>query len=248
MILKMVLHIIRKTVVFHVSFMPIYLKSTVLSAICCPLQFCCARNCFFASGTILRKLFGFSNEKDSDVLIYGQRPPSVCVNDERSSNSENEKFHHKMQKQDLVRIFHALDSNKDGSVSTEEVLGLLEMLGLQHFCDDNMKIMMGLQVQMSCNDFCKLCQSLWEEAESEESMEEMSHEAELREAFSVFDKDGDGFITPSELQDVLLSLRQREGQDLENCKTMIARFDKNSDGRIDFMEFECMMKSINDSK
>ncbi|GLJ50556.1 hypothetical protein SUGI_1077090 [Cryptomeria japonica] len=198
--------------------MPIYLKSTVLSAICCPLQFCCARNCFFASGTILRKLFGFSNEKDSDVLIYGQRPPSVCVNDERSSNSENEKFHHKMQKQDLVRIFHALDSNKDGSV------------------------------QMSCNDFCKLCQSLWEEAESEESMEEMSHEAELREAFSVFDKDGDGFITPSELQDVLLSLRQREGQDLENCKTMIARFDKNSDGRIDFMEFECMMKSINDSK
>ncbi|GLJ50570.1 hypothetical protein SUGI_1077290 [Cryptomeria japonica] len=131
-----------------------------------------------------------------------------------------------MHKEDLVRVLHALDSNKDGSVSAEEE-------------------------QMSCNDFRKLCESLREEAGSEESIKEVSHEAELREAFCVFDKDGDGFITPSELQDVLLSLIQREGQDLENCKTTIVRFDKNSDGRIDFMEFEStmkIMKTINKSK
>ncbi|GLJ50573.1 hypothetical protein SUGI_1077320 [Cryptomeria japonica] len=138
-----------------------------------------------------------------------------------------------MHKEDLVRVLHALDSNKDGSVSAEEVVGLVEILGLKCFCDDNVKIMMGLQEHMSCNDFRKLCKSLREEAESEESIKEVSHEAELREASSLFDKDGDGFITPSELQDVLLGLIQSEGQDVENCKTMIVRSDKNSDGRID---------------
>ncbi|GLJ50342.1 hypothetical protein SUGI_1072370 [Cryptomeria japonica] len=197
---------------------------------------------------IKTEFFCFSNEKYPEILSDGHCPPSVCMDDENISDSENEKIQTNIRTQDLVRIFHALDSNKDGSVSAEDILGLLEMLGLQYLCDDNMKIMMGLQEHMSCNDFCKLCLSLWEEAESEESMQEVSHEGELREAFSVFDKNGDGFITPSELQQVLLSLRLTEGKDLENCETMIARFDKNSDGRIDFMEFKYMMKLINRSE
>ena len=70
---------------------------------------------------------------------------------------------------------------------------------------------------------------------------------ELVEAFSVFDKNGDGSISPWELQQVLLSLGLKEGQDLESCEMMITRFDRNSNGRIDFEEFENIMTMMDKS-
>ena len=68
---------------------------------------------------------------------------------------------------------------------------------------------------------------------------------ELVTAFSIFNKNGDGFIRPCELQEVLLSLGLKEGEDLESCKMMITRYDRNSDGRIDMEEFGSMMTKTN---
>ena len=78
-------------------------------------------------------------------------------------------------------------------------------------------------------------------------MEEKVQSEELVEAFSVFHKNGDGSISPWEVQQVLLSLGLKEGQDLESCEMMITRFDKNSDGRIDFEEFENIMTMMDKS-
>ena len=66
-----------------------------------------------------------------------------------------------------------------------------------------------------------------------------SQDAELREAFKVFDKDGDGFITSTELKLVMKQL----GEDLtdEQLADMMKEADSNSDGRIDFPEFCKMM-------
>lgn len=47
--------------------------------------------------------------------------------------------------------------------------------------------------------------------------------AELRDAFNLFDKDGDGFITSSELQEVTKSLRQQFSKD--DVKSMIQHVD-----------------------
>ena len=46
---------------------------------------------------------------------------------------------------------------------------------------------------------------------------------ELREAFAIFDKDGDGFITSSELQDVMKSLREKFTK--EDIHSMIQQVD-----------------------
>ncbi|KAL8475706.1 hypothetical protein ACS0TY_028388 [Phlomoides rotata] len=66
---------------------------------------------------------------------------------------------------------------------------------------------------------------------------------EVREAFEVFDGNRDGVIDEKELQKVLCDLGLKEGLEMENCRRMIAAFDENGDGRIDFDEFVKFMEN-----
>lgn len=74
--------------------------------------------------------------------------------------------------------------------------------------------------------------------EKEPSMEE------LEKAFLVYDKNRDGFIDADELQAVLSNLGFFDGKRSsslssveEACRRMIANYDENKDGKIDFSEF-----------
>ena len=64
----------------------------------------------------------------------------------------------------------------------------------------------------------------------------------MREAFSVFDQNGDGYITIEELRSVLASLGLKQGRTVEECRQMINKVDANGDGRVDFKEFSQMMR------
>jgi calcium-binding protein CML len=64
---------------------------------------------------------------------------------------------------------------------------------------------------------------------------------EMREAFRVFDEDGDGYISAAELQAVLTRMGMPEAGCLARVRDMIAAADRNSDGRVDFDEFKAMM-------
>ena len=61
----------------------------------------------------------------------------------------------------------------------------------------------------------------------------------FKEAFSVYDKDGDGSITTSELGTVMRSLGQNPTE--VELIGIISKFDMNGDGNIDFQEFLIMM-------
>lgn len=63
--------------------------------------------------------------------------------------------------------------------------------------------------------------------------------AEFKEAFSLFDKDGDGKITTKELGTVMRSLGQNPSE--SELTDMINEVDVDSDGSIDFPEFLTMM-------
>eukprot|EP00299_Pterocystis_sp_00344_P008465 c3222_g1_i1.p1 GENE.c3222_g1_i1~~c3222_g1_i1.p1 ORF type:complete len:166 (-),score=49.26 c3222_g1_i1:3-500(-) len=72
---------------------------------------------------------------------------------------------------------------------------------------------------------------------------------ELRDAFSLFDKDGNGKIEAEELQRVMNHVSGTVQYQLEDVKKMIRIVDKNSDGQIDFFEFvDLMTKSFKSEK
>ncbi|KAL3753272.1 hypothetical protein ACJRO7_000638 [Eucalyptus globulus] len=76
---------------------------------------------------------------------------------------------------------------------------------------------------------------------SESSSQE---ESDLSEAFKVFDEDGDGFISATELQAVLGKLGLPEGQEIARVQQMIVSVDRNQDGLVDFFEFKDMMRGV----
>ena len=86
-----------------------------------------------------------------------------------------------------------------------------------------------------------LCDPLLETGSTCSMADQLTEEqiAEFKEAFSLFDKDGDGTITTKELVTVLRSL----GQNLTEAELqdMIHEVDVDSNGETDFLEFLTMM-------
>ncbi|KAI5080256.1 hypothetical protein GOP47_0005735 [Adiantum capillus-veneris] len=72
-----------------------------------------------------------------------------------------------------------------------------------------------------------------------------SHEcenSELRDAFLVFDKDGNGLISPAELRSTLSQLGLLAAStSFSRIHSMIRRVDSDGDGEVSFAEFETMM-------
>lgn len=73
--------------------------------------------------------------------------------------------------------------------------------------------------------------------ETEPSLEE------VKEAFDVFDENGDGYIDANELEKVISKMGFLEFSMLD-CQRMIAPFDENRDGKIEFGEFVKLMEHI----
>lgn len=148
------------------------------------------------------------------------------------------------------------DKNGDGVISLDELTQALDLLGLEANPSDLDSIVrryikagnIGLEFQ----DFQALHQSLGDvyfgtddEDNEDDSTNPMSQvEADLNEAFKVFDEDGDGFISAKELQVVLKKLGMAEGRDICRVQQMIFSVDRNHDGQVDFCEFKDMMQSV----
>lgn len=72
-------------------------------------------------------------------------------------------------------------------------------------------------------------------------MKESDSEEEIRQAFRLFDKDGDGFISPAELKTVMLNLGEKLTN--EEVEEMIKEADSDKDGMVNYEEFARMMAS-----
>jgi len=58
----------------------------------------------------------------------------------------------------------------------------------------------------------------------------------LREAFKVFDKDGNGFLTNDELRDIMTNKGKMKLSN-DEVEEMLAAVDKNADGKLNYEEF-----------
>jgi len=72
-------------------------------------------------------------------------------------------------------------------------------------------------------------------------MKGLDAEEEIREAFKVFDKDGNGFISAAELRHVMTNLGEKLTD--EEVDEMIREADVDGDGQINYEEFVKMMMS-----
>jgi calmodulin len=66
----------------------------------------------------------------------------------------------------------------------------------------------------------------------ERKMKETDTEEEMREAFRVFDKDGDGYISAAELRHVMANLGEKLTE--QEVDEMIKEADTNGDGKVDY--------------
>ncbi|XP_074576438.1 uncharacterized protein LOC141832971 [Curcuma longa] len=73
-------------------------------------------------------------------------------------------------------------------------------------------------------------------------MNETDSEEEVREAFKVFDKDQNGFISKNELKNVMISLGEKLTD--EEVDQMIKEADLDGDGQVNYEEFVKMMTSL----
>jgi Ca2+-binding EF-hand superfamily protein len=137
----------------------------------------------------------------------------------------------------LRNAFNSFDREKSGSISTETVAEILRLMG-QPF---NQKILEELieevdedkSGRLEFEEFIILAAKFIVE-EDDEAMQK-----ELREAFRLYDKDGNGFIPTSCLREILRELDdQLTDKELD---MMIEEIDSDGSGTVDFDEFMEMM-------
>eukprot|EP00249_Psilotum_nudum_P026993 c34198_g1_i1 orf=159-638(-) len=152
------------------------------------------------------------------------------------------------QSESLKGAFRVFDENCDGLVGREEFLQTLNKLGLQmspEYLDSLLRSASGSRNSyVNFEEFQTLYESLCDTNSCADSLcsNERDEHCDLWDAFCLFDKNGDGFISDVELQMVLRNLGFcDERTDLSLCQDMIKRSDVNADGSIDFSEFRQMM-------
>ncbi|KAK1400051.1 calmodulin-like protein 3 [Heracleum sosnowskyi] len=154
-------------------------------------------------------------------------------------------------KDELKSVFATFDKNSDGYITSQELKESLKNIGITMSDKDVKEMVEKVDANgdnlIDIDEFCTLFESIMSTSNVEE-VDAADGEVEneggyLKEAFNVFDEDGDGVITVEELGMVLSSLGFKEGKLLESCKEMIRKVDVDGDGKINFDEFKTMMKA-----
>lgn len=136
--------------------------------------------------------------------------------------------------EDLEHVFRKFDVNGDGKISSSELGSIMGSLG-QPATEEELDGMIR-EVDADGDGYISLEEFIELNTKDVDPNEVLEN---LKDAFSVFDIDGNGSITAEELHNVMASL----GDDcsLAECQKMIGGVDSDGDGMIDFEEFKMMM-------
>ena len=133
------------------------------------------------------------------------------------------------------QAFALFDSDGDGEIGTEHLGPVFRSLGmnpgeeeLQDMIDE-----VGAGGHYGTVDFPGMCSLM------ARKMRDTDSEEELKEAFRVFDKDGNGFISAAELRHIMTNLGEKLTD--EEVDEMIREADIDGDGQINYEEFVKVM-------
>ncbi|XP_018394459.1 PREDICTED: troponin C-like [Cyphomyrmex costatus] len=142
----------------------------------------------------------------------------------------------------LKKAFDAFDQQKKGSIGTNMVGTILTMLG--HELSENTLQEIISEVdedgsgELEFEEFCTLAARFLVEEDTE------AMQQELREAFRLYDKEGNGYITTAVFRDILHELDDKLSP--EELDLMIEEIDADGSGTLDFDEFMEVMTGGDD--
>jgi len=138
------------------------------------------------------------------------------------------------QTAEFREAFSLFDRDGDGSITTKELATVIRSLGqnpteaeIQDMIDE---VDADGNGTIDFNEFLDLMAHKMKELDSDE---------ELREAFKVFDKDQNGYISAAELRHVMINLGEKLTE--EEVQLMIKEADTDGDGQVNYEEFARMM-------
>ncbi|OIV89262.1 hypothetical protein TanjilG_24116 [Lupinus angustifolius] len=135
---------------------------------------------------------------------------------------------------ELEQVFKKFDVNGDGKISSSELGSIMGSLG-QPSTEEELENMIR-EVDADGDGYISLEEFIELNTKGVDSDEVLEN---LKDAFSVFDVDGNGSITAEELHMVMAGLG--EECSAAECQKMISGVDSDGDGMINFEEFKTMM-------
>ncbi|KAM6437412.1 uncharacterized protein PHA67_024167 [Liasis olivaceus] len=130
--------------------------------------------------------------------------------------------------------FTLFDEDGDGLITTRELGTVMRSLG-KNPTESELQSMIN-QLDANSNgkvDFPEFLSLMAKRTRGSDS------EEEIREAFRVFDRNGDGYISTAELQHVLTVIGEKLTG--EEAKELIKEVDKKGDGKVNYEDFVRIM-------
>ncbi|KAJ6648915.1 Troponin C [Pseudolycoriella hygida] len=137
----------------------------------------------------------------------------------------------------MRKAFQMFDTTKCGFIETSKIATILNTMG-QLFDDNELQALIvendvDSSGKVNFDGFCNIAGHFLEEEDAE------AMQQELKEAFRLYDREGNGYITTSTLKEILAALDDKlNNADLDG---IIAEIDTDGSGTVDFDEFMEMM-------
>jgi calcium-binding protein CML len=145
---------------------------------------------------------------------------------------------------EVEQVFRRYDANGDGKISSEELASVLRALGAPPGPGEVRRMMDEMDADrdgfVDLAEFVAFhCGPGRGGGDQDQQQREDDTEAELREAFRMYDADSNGLISARELHRVLRQLGEKCS--VADCSRMIRSVDADGDGSVNFEEFKKMM-------